>query len=345
MDLAKRELLLYRIFSGFVRFHIDDTVYIFKSPTAEDRYLAQEIYEEEVKSNRYENWHTKKTILKFLQQQQIFTEEDEEKLDKMEDDIEDLKHKLFTSMLNTEKSNFIRLTLQRTREYMSGLVAAKTCLDHTTVEGYASLLKTQFLTRRCLHYEDGRNLEDCPSDFLEKAMSQIAIKTIGQAELRELARTEPWRGYWGASNKQGIFEGLPINYNEDQRSLVLYSKMYDGAYEHPESPEDEVINDDDLFDGWMIHQRKERENTKNKKSIESSINEKQRNAEELYVFAPSTKDANKINDLNTPEAKARRKRRDLLLRKKGELREAELPDKKQEIIMQANRQWADKLKG
>ena len=318
MDLAKRELLLYRIFSGFVRFHIDDTVYIFKSPTAEDRYLAQEIYEEEVKSNRYENWHTKKTILKFLQQQQIFTEEDEEKLDKMEDDIEDLKHKLFTSMLNTEKSNFIRLTLQRTREYMSGLVSAKTCLDHTTVEGYASLLKTQFLTRRCLYHEDGRNLEDCPSDFLEKAMSQIAIKTIGQAELRELARTEPWRGYWGASNKQGIFEGLPINYNEDQRSLVLYSKMYDGAYEHPESPEDEVINDDDLFDGWMIHQRKERENTKTKKNIESSINEKQRNAEELYVFAPSTKDANKINDLNTPEAKARRKRRDLLLRKKGE---------------------------
>ena len=345
MDLAKRELLLYRIFSGFVRFHIDDTVYIFKSPTAEDRYLAQEIYEEEVKSNRYENWHTKKTILKFLQQQQIFTEEDEEKLDKMEEDIEDLKHKLFTSMLNTEKSNFIRLTLQRTREYMSGLVAAKTCLDHTTVEGYASLLKTQFLTRRCLHYEDGRILEDCPSDFLEKAMSQIAIKTIGQAELRELARTEPWRGYWGASNKQGIFEGLPINYNEDQRSLVLYSKMYDGAYEHPESPEDEVINDDDLFDGWMIHQRKERENTKTKKNIESSINEKQRNAEELYVFAPSTKDANKINDLNTPEAKARRKRRDLLLRRKGELREAELPDKKQEIIMQANRQWSDKLKG
>ena len=74
MDLAKRELLLYRIFSGFVRFRIDNTVYIFKSPTAEDRYLAQEIYEEEVKSNRYENWHTKKTILKFLHQQEIFTE-------------------------------------------------------------------------------------------------------------------------------------------------------------------------------------------------------------------------------------------------------------------------------
>ena len=63
------------------------------------------------------------------------------------------------------------------------------------------------------------------------------------------------------------------------------------------------------------------------------------------MFAPTSKDANKINDLNTPEAKARRKRRDLLLRKKGELREAELPDKKQEIIMQANRQWADKFKG
>ena len=63
------------------------------------------------------------------------------------------------------------------------------------------------------------------------------------------------------------------------------------------------------------------------------------------MFAPTSTDANKINDLNTPEAKARRKRRDLLLRKKGELREAELPDKKQQIIMQANKQWAEKFKG
>ena len=39
MDLAKRELLLYRIFSGFVRFRVHNTVYIFKSPTDEDRYL------------------------------------------------------------------------------------------------------------------------------------------------------------------------------------------------------------------------------------------------------------------------------------------------------------------
>ncbi len=345
MDLAKRELLLYRIFSGFVRLSIHGTVYIFKSPCAEDRYIAQEIYQEEVTSNRYENWHTKKTILKFLHEQEIFTEDDEEKLKKMEDDIEDLKHKLFTSMLNTEKSNFIRLTLQRTRQYISGLTNAKTSLDHTTIEGYASLLKTQFLTESCLYYEGGKKVEDFPSNFLEKAMSEIAGKSITQSELRELARTEPWRGYWGASGKQGIFEGLPINYNEDQRGLVLYSKMYDGAYEHPECPEDDVIQDDDLFDGWMIHQKKQKENTKTKKSIESSINEKQRNAEELYVFTPSKDDANKINDLNTPEAKARRKRRDLLLRKRGELREAELPDKKQDIIMQANRQWADKFKG
>ena len=41
-------------------------------------------------------------------------------------------------------------------------------------------------------------------------MSQIAIKTIGQGELRELARTEPWRAYWGASGKQNIFEGTNL---------------------------------------------------------------------------------------------------------------------------------------
>jgi hypothetical protein len=347
MDLAQREGILYRIFSGTTRLLIDGKRYIFKNPTAEDKYTAQEMYQQEIKRNRYENWHTKKTVLNFLQEQDIFTQEDEDRLKKMEDDIEELKFQLFTSMLNVEKSKFIRLTLSRTRTIMSNLISAKGCLDHTTKEGYASLVKTQYLTSRSLFDEDSERLPNsaCAPELIEKAMLEVSRSSVSQAELRELARSEPWRAYWGSSGKQGVFSGIPIDYTEDQRSLILYSKMYDGAYEHPECPDDDVINDDDLFDGWMIHQRRQREGDKKKKSIEASINEKQRNAEELYVVAPDTKEANKINELNSPSAKNKRRRRDINLRKKGTMREAELPDKKQEIIMQANRQFADKFKG
>jgi len=347
MDLAQREGILYRIFSGTTRLLIDGTRYIFKNPSAEDKYTAQEMYQQEIKRNRYENWHTKKTVLNFLHEEDIFTQEDEDRLKKMEDDIEELKFQLFTSMLNAEKSKFIRLTLSRTRTIMSNLLSAKGCLDHTTKEGYASLVKTQYLTGRSLFGEDGERLseEDYTPELIEKVMVEVSRSSVSQAALRELARSEPWRAYWGSSGKQGVFSGIPIDYTEDQRGLILYSKMYDGAYEHPECPDDDVINDDDLFDGWMIHQRKQREGDKKKKSIESSINEKQKNAEELYVMSPNTKEANKINELNTPAAKNKRKRRDINLRKKGTMREAELPDKKQEIIMQANRQFAEKFKG
>ena len=346
MDLAQREGILYRIFSGTTRLLIDGKRYIFKNPSAEEKYTAQEMYQLEIKRNRYENWHTKKTVLNFLHEEDIFTQEVEDALKKMEDDIEELTFQLFTSMLNAEKSKFVRLTLSRTRTAMSNLLSAKGCLDHTTKEGYASLVKTQYLTSRSLFNENSDRLSNdgCTPELIEKTMIEVANSSVSQSELRELARSEPWRAYWGSSGKQNVFSGIPIDYTEDQRSLVLYSKMYDGAYEHPECPDDEVIDDDDLFDGWMIHQRREREGDKKKKSIEASINEKQKNAQELYVVAPDTKEANKINELNTPAAKNTRKRRDINLRKKGTLREAELPDKKQEIIMQANRQFADKFK-
>ena len=67
----------------------------------------------------------------------------------------------------------------------------------------------------------------------------------------------------------------------------MYSKLYDGAYEHPECPEDSVIQDDDMFDGWMIFQRRKREKSKTAKQVDSVIGAKQREAEELFIPSPN----------------------------------------------------------
>ena len=54
--------------------------------------------------------------------------------------------------------------------------------------------------------------------------------------------------------------------------MVSFSRMYDGAYGSPECPPDKVIEDDDMFDGWLIDQRRTREKEQSVKRAEAAGN-------------------------------------------------------------------------
>lgn len=328
---------------------IKNVSYILKHPTRLDRYKALELYKDTIYFNRYENWYNKKTILRLLEQNEIFLPEDDEKLKRLDKDEESLKVKLFESVLDAAKQKFIRESLSRVRALRQRLTSEKHCLDYLTIEGYCSLVKNQYLVSKTLFYEDGSPvftedylMEDQQS-LIESVLFEKSNASADIKQIRELSRSEPWRGYWGVS-KENIF-GEPIaDLTDEQRNLVLYSKMYDSAYEHPECPSDEIVNDDDMFDGWMIHQKKEREAQKTKKDVSSLIGEKQRNAEELYLMAPTEDSAKKIDSMNTREAQLKRRLRDNKIKKMGQVSESNLPDKRQQIQMQANREWAQQVR-
>ena len=172
---------------------------------------------------------------------------------------------------------------------------------------------------------------------------EIGRNQITTAQSRELARSEPWRNYWG-SDKSNLFGRPAIDLTEEQRSLVLYSKMYDGAYEHPDCPEEDVIKDDDMFDGWMIFQRRKREKKKTANQVDSVLGAKQREAEELFIPKQNQDGAQKIHEMNTHESRIRRKQRDQVIQKVGSARDSQFPDRKQQIVTQANREFADKVR-
>ena len=74
--------------------------------------------------------------------------------------------------------------------------------------------------------------------------------------------------------------------------------MYDNVYESSESPSEEVIDDDDLLDGWFIIQRKKQEKEKLQSEVANMTNnEKITNSEEVYIFTDSAEEAERINDL------------------------------------------------
>jgi hypothetical protein len=71
-----------------------------------------------------------------------------------------------------------------------------------------------------------------------------------------VARTDPWRGVWAARRAEaGVFGKPACDLTDEQRSVVGWSLLYDGARECPDCPPDDVLTDDDAFDGWLIKRR------------------------------------------------------------------------------------------
>jgi cation diffusion facilitator CzcD-associated flavoprotein CzcO len=114
--------------------------------------------------------------------------------------------------------------------------------------------------------------------------------------------------------------------------------MYDNIQESMECPNKEVIEDDDMLDGWFIIQHKKREKDRVEKEFENSTkNEKIKNAPEVFVVASKEK-AEKINDMNDMNAKMIKHQRKLALDRYGSLDEQNLPDQRRNIQAMANNQ-------
>jgi hypothetical protein len=154
-----------------------------------------------------------------------------------------------------------------------------------------------------------------------------------------------WKNFWSA-NKENLFDRSTINWTDEQRTLVILTKMYDAAMEHPECPPDSVFEDDDMFDGWMIVQRKENEKLRNKNRTEKLLEGKKLDkAGEIFVMAKSKEEASNIFDLNDPNARHTIKERQTILAQTGkELNETELPDVRRNLVVQSNQQFKNSRK-
>ena len=114
--------------------------------------------------------------------------------------------------------------------------------------------------------------------------------------------------------------------------------LYDNVYESTERPHEDIIQDDDMLDGWLITQRKEREKEQNKKVGEEKMgqNAKIQGADEVFIMTDNADDAKKITDMNSVYGEKIIKSRMKALEEKGELHVTQLPDMQNRIRMQFN---------
>ena len=167
---------------------------------------------------------------------------------------------------------------------------------------------------------------------------------LSEKQIRDLARNDPWRVCWHSKSYSALF-GNETNrvLSNDQKSLILWSSMYDNIQESMECPTEEVIADDDMLDGWFILQKRKQKSEKAKSELESKTsNQKIANSDEIMIMTDSAKEAENIHGMNSFGAEIVRKQRLDTVKRLGNVTDLDFQDKQIEVQATQHQMMKDK---
>lgn len=335
------EGILYRIFSGFYTIDIDGKNYKIISPTISIKNQAHKIYLGVLDDYKFDttSWISEKAIKNLLKAYNIWDDTKQKLLDESIKDIDKLKIQLYLNFNNSTLKSEIKTKLVSLNDNINKLYAQKHYFDYLTLDHYAQSIKSQFIIVNTILDSNNQpifNFNDfdyIDIKFLEKIVNHIQDNIIDIYMIKKIARNELWKSFWSIS-KEKIFDGKIKDWTDDQRSLVNFSKVLDSIREHMEAPSEEIINDDDALDGWILYQHEKTEKEKKKKLINDRYNLDNKKAGELFLVTDNTEEAREIFQLNDPMASTDIKQMQKIANEKGQLNWSELPHVKRDIQQQ-----------
>ena len=350
MEAARKSFLTNQIISGIKFVKIEGERYKIIPPSLEVKLLAEYVYKETVESLRFDNFMSNAQVKSILNRLQKWSEKDNGELEKLEKWLEDQKVVLYRAAFDTKSQEKARANIERAKKAIHKALSRKHFLDHTMLEHHALITKYKFIIALCLRDKDNNSLYSeesfwtSDSNLLEQAVNALEQESISIEEFRSIARSDPWKTIWGAG-KEHCFGVSSSEWTDDQRTLVIFSKMYENAQQSMECPSDEVFEDDDMFDGWMIDQRRKREEEMKKKQTDAVNLTNYGNAGEVFIMADSADDAGKIYDLNETNQRMTIKERTKMIERRGRVEAHELPDTQRQLTRQAASQYKGIMKG
>lgn len=326
MDNNRKEMLIARVQSGQTKF----SSYTLTQPTFEVQERAAELYDEALEEALFEGLITREEALDLLLSQHLWTPDLEKELLTLEEDIDKVKIKLYEMYRKKRERGAAHKILKVAKKRRLELLELKGSLEFFTAEGFANWVKYRFLVRNSLS-----PLIDLES-VVDAAIAHLISIRPTEGELREIARTEPWRSIW-ASQKD------PPR-SEEHRTLVCLSQMYDHILEASEPPPDEIINDDDALDGWLLKRRKENKSALSKKSLEDGLNDKVANSHEIFIMAEDGDEAEEIDNMNDSYNRMLKRQREAVIKQKGVVGELDLPDIQRDLQMELTKKFSQSMR-
>lgn len=339
------DLLLNRILSGNLIFFYDDQEYQLRCPTPQLKYQSCILYNDILSDEKYNTWIKEENMNRMMILLGIWDKDSHKMISTLEKKIEDLKLKLYESLRRPDQFKINKRAIKESRLSLNKLNNIKANFRNNTLEGYAESIKSEFIIYHTIYKDDKRLFpkpfankdNDVSYSLFNSLVQEIYKHSTTMEDMKQLARSGQWRAYWNCS-KENIFPKTATEWTDDQRLLVGFSKMYDNVYEHPEAPDQKVIEDDDVLDGWFIYQKKKRERekkeNKSNKSFQSGSSRNMDKAQEVFLTPNEDQSIEEIIDLNDVGSRIKIREKMNFIKNKGEVKESELPDVQIELANQ-----------
>jgi hypothetical protein len=346
MKHHEREFFISRIRSGKTNIIIDNNKIIIISPTIDILQESCEIFDEIYEKSYNDGIMTEEDNENWMIESQLWSKEEEEKIKGYNKDLERLKVEIYNAKNNDALKEKIRLYLRSGEKQLLELQNKKNQYYLNTCEGIATSEKTAFIIKNTSFIKN--NLCDFEKINLTFLIDRYHNTFLKENEIRELARTEPWKSLWIIRQNSGnkLFcnpENTDLNYN--QKNLIIWSQMYDNIQESLDCPSKEVIEDDDMLDGWFIIQSKKRDKEKSEQDFENSVkSNKIKNSSEIFIMAPSQKEKERIDNMNDVHGNIIKKQRFAVIEKQGKAEQQHFQDEKLRISAQQNEAFKNKFR-
>lgn len=314
----------------------------FREPTAEElsesAFLYRSFCDSAVKNGAF----TKEEAIKQLEKDGVWTPLEISRLENFQKQKKELLKQIDSLTFQKKKKGRVEKTIESISEKIKALESIRGTYDHMTAEYMAEIRRKQWLLPKIteiLDPEFKHLLQD--NAFIYQLIVYYYEALPKESQIRELARSSPWRNYWSFCRESGnyIFGGDVTRYTDTQFLLMSWSKVYDFAFDTENRPDDSVINNDVLFDEWyaaeverMERDRKERSLNKND---QQSNDGKFRYREEFIVADPES--AAEVYKLNDPIERGKIKKIQQEVANKGEVSEGRLETVVSELEMARNR--------
>lgn len=338
MEQHEREYFLYKILSGYAPYKIGSKKLKIYHPYGDILYEGISVYIDARNQALEDGVMTEKEALELLESDRLWSDEKEKNYQEvLPKHIEYWKKQLFLSFFKSEDRKTIRKYLKKAKQEYEEMHNTRHKYHANTCDGIANYSRLQFFVENLTKYNGKKYTWKEGSSIL--AISEYQNSFVSDDKIREISRTAPWSQIWSCGKKiNNIFGKTSLELTNEQLKLISYSSMYDSIHEHPECPSDDIIKDDDCLDGWMLIQREKRESKIKESDAEKLLSGKHKNADEVYFVAQTVEDAQRIDALNSAQARNIKQQRFNTIRKHGEIHDIMLPDMQQKLQMAINRQ-------
>jgi len=342
MKHHEREFFISLIRSGKIFIESKSINLTILPPTIDQSVQSCQVYNKSYEQSYIDGMMNEEEMNDWMIEQGLWTVEDDEKVEGFKKDIEKLKVEIYNARNNRQLRERIRLYIRAGEKQFLQHSSKKNQYYINTCEGVAAAEKATWIIKNTT-YQDNK-LYDFNDLSIIYVTDEWQSSFLADSTVRDLARNEPWRSFWAIRENAGtkLFqnrEDQELTYN--QKNLIIWSQMYDNIQESMDCPPKDIIEDDDMLDGWFIIQNKKREKEKAEAEFEKNANKKIKNSAEIFVVANDKNDIERINGMNSYHATMVKKEREKLIKARGSAEQGEFLDEKLKVQTMSNQQFKD----